>query len=283
MNVTVPESYRLCHEIARRTGKNFYYSFLVMPERKRRAMCAIYAFMRRSDDIADGAANPALASQGLRQWRAQVEAALTAGKFEDPTLPALADTVQEYRIELRYFHELLDGTEMDQSVTRYETFEQLYRYCYHVASVVGLVVLPVFGFKDAQAKVAGEACGIAFQLTNILRDVKEDAQLGRVYLPAEDLRRFGVSEADLMNGNLSQGFVELMKFEAARAREYYAKARPLIGLIDADSRGTLATMIDIYGGLLDKIEASGYAVFDGRIRLSTGRKLGIVAKNWMRY
>ena len=132
MSVTVEESYRLCHDIAQRTGKNFYYSFLVMPAKKRQAMCAISAFMRRSDDIADGAANPALAAQGLRQWRAQVDAALTAGKFEDPTLPALADTVRQYGIELRYFHELLDGTEMDQSVTRYENFEQLYRYCYQI-------------------------------------------------------------------------------------------------------------------------------------------------------
>lgn len=283
MNVSVEESYRRCHAIARRTGKNFYFSFLAMPAEKRQAMCAIYAFMRRSDDIADGAANPAVASAGLRQWRAQVDAALTTGKCDDAILPALADTVQRYRIEPRYFHELLDGTEMDQSVTRYETFEQLYRYCYHVASVVGLVVLPVFGYKDDAAKVPGEACGIAFQLTNILRDVKEDAQLGRVYLPAEDLRRFGVQEADIMNGNMTPQFVELMKFEAGRAREYYAKAQPLLGMIEADSRGTLSTMIDIYGGLLDKIEASGYAVFDGRVRLSTGRKLWIVARNWMKY
>lgn len=283
MSVSVEESYRLCHDIARRTGKNFYYSFIVMPAAKRRAMCAIYAFMRRSDDIADGAANPAIASEGLRKWRASVDAALTAGKFDDPTLPALADTVQRYRIEVRYFHELLDGTEMDQAVTRYETFEQLYRYCYHVASVVGLVVLPVFGYKDAKATIPGEACGIAFQLTNILRDVKEDAQLGRVYLPAEDLRRFGVSESDIMNGNFTPQFRELMKFEAARAREYYAKAQPLLGMIEADSRGTLATMIDIYGGLLDKIEASGYAVFAGRLRLPTHEKLWLAARNWMKY
>jgi phytoene synthase len=246
-------------------------------------MCAIYAFMRRSDDIADGAANPAIASQGLRQWRATVDAALTNCRFDDPTLPALADTVQRYRIEPRYFHELLDGTEMDQSVTRYETFDQLYRYCYHVASVVGLVVLPVFGYKDGQAKIPGEACGIAFQLTNILRDVKEDAQMGRVYLPAEDLRRFGVSESAIMNSNFTPQFVELMQFEAARAREYYAQALPLIQMIDADSRSTLATMIGIYGGLLDKIEGSGYAVFDGRLRLSTREKLWIAAKNWMKY
>ena len=283
MNNALAESYRLCEQIARRTGKNFAYSFISLPADKRRAMCAIYAFMRRSDDIADSSANPALAAAGLKQWRAILDAALTTSKCEDPILPALVDTVQRYRIEPRYFHELLDGTEMDQAVTRYETFDQLYRYCYHVASVVGLVVLPVFGGNNAATKVAGEACGIAFQLTNILRDVKEDAQLGRIYLPAEDRQRFGVSDADILNSNFTPGFVELMKFEVARTREFYAKAQPLLGLIDADSRSTLAVMIGIYGGILDKIERSGYAVFDGRIGLSTSGKLWIVAKNWMKY
>ena len=283
MSIALADSYRLCQQIARRTGKNFAYSFLVLPAEKRRAMCALYAFMRRSDDIADSTGNPALASAGLKQWRATVDAALTAGKCDDPILPAVVDTVQRYRIEPRYFHELLDGTEMDQAVTRYETFDQLYRYCYHVASVVGLVVLPVFGFQDEAAKISGEACGIAFQLTNILRDVKEDAQLGRIYLPAEDRQRFGVSDADILDANFTPGFVALMKFEAARAREFYAQAQPLLGLIDADSRSTLAVMIGIYGGILDKIEQTGYAVFDGRVRLSTGEKLWIVAKNWVKY
>jgi 15-cis-phytoene synthase len=281
MSVSVEESYRQCQHIARRTGKNFYYSFLVMPAAKRAAMCAIYAFMRRSDDIADGAANPAVASEGLRQWRSTVEAALRGEPISEPTLPALADTVKRYRIEPRHFHELLDGTEMDQRVTRYETFEELYRYCYHVASVVGLVVLPVFGYKDKVALVPAEACGIAFQLTNILRDVKEDAGMGRIYLPAEDLRRFGVEEADIMSSRTTPQFIELMKFEAGRARKYYAKAVPLLDMIEPDSRGTLAVMIAIYGGILDKIEERNYAVFDEKIRLSTAEKVWIVIKNWM--
>jgi phytoene synthase len=211
-----------------------------------------------------------------------VEAALNGEETGEPTLPALADTVKRFGIERRYFHELLDGTEMDQGKTRYATFEELYRYCYHVASVVGLVVLPVFGYKDQAAVVPAEACGIAFQLTNILRDVQEDAGLGRVYLPGEDLRRFGVEEGDLMAGRMSPEFVELMRFEAARAREYYVKARPLLGMIEADSRGTLAVMIGIYGGLLEKIEAKGYQVFAEKIRLSTAEKLWLVAKNWRR-
>jgi phytoene synthase len=302
---SLEQSYDRCRRIARRTAKNFYYSFLVMPRAKRDAMCAIYAFMRRSDDIADGAANPAVASEGLRKWRTQVDAALRGSGVSpdnlfgadrrdacptiDPILPALADTVGRYQIPPRHFHELLDGTEMDQRVTRYETFDDLYKYCYHVASVVGLVVLPVFGYTDKAALVPAEACGIAFQLTNILRDVKEDAQMGRIYLPREDLRRFGVTEDDIINAAANPSaiesefhsrFVELMKFEAGRAREYYQKAEPLRGMIEPDSRGTLTVMIGIYGGILRKIEERNYAVLNERVRLSAAEKLWIVLKNW---
>jgi phytoene synthase len=152
-----------------------------------------------------------------------------------------------------------------------------------VASCVGLVVLPVFGYEDDRALAPAEACGIAFQLTNILRDVKEDAGMGRIYLPAEDLRRFGVSEADVMNGNLTPQFRELMKFEADRAREYYRQAEPLVGLVHRDSRATLAVMMGIYGGILEKIVARDYDVFAERVRLSAGEKMGIVIRNWWRY
>ncbi len=283
MSVGLEESYALCGRIARRTGKNFYYSFLVMPRQKRAAMCAIYAFMRRSDDIADSVANPAVALDGLRRWREQVDAALTNGDGSEPILPALADTVRRYRIPHRHFHELLDGTEMDQTTTRYATFDELYKYCYRVASAVGLVVLPVFGYKDEAALAPAEACGIAFQLTNILRDVKEDAAMGRIYLPQEDLKRFGVSEDDLLDARETPAFLELMRFEAARAREFYVKARPLVDMIDADSRGALAVMIAIYGGILNKIEDNNFPVLRERIRLSTAEKLWIVGKNWLGY
>ena len=244
-------------------------------------MCAIYAFMRRSDDIADGAANPAVALDGLRCWREEVDAALSSGNASEPTLPALVDTVHRYRIPQRHFHELLDGTEMDQTTTRYATFDELYKYCYRVASAVGLVVLPIFGYKDETALAHAEACGIAFQLTNILRDVKEDAQMGRIYLPQEDLRRFGVLEDDILNARSTPQFLEMMKFEATRAREFYRKARPLVDMIDADSRGTLAVMIAIYGGILRKVEQSNFAVFKERIRLSVAEKLWIVGKHWV--
>lgn len=279
MNAALEQSYRHCRQLARRTAKNFYYSFLVMPRAKRDAMCAIYAFMRRSDDIADSAANPAIALEGLRQWRATVDAALTGKETGEAILPALADTVRRYDIPAEHFHELLDGTEMDQSKARYETFDELYQYCYRVASCVGLVVLPVFGYEDKSAVVPAEACGIAFQLTNILRDVKEDATMGRIYLPREDLAKFGVSEDDIMNHRDTPQFIELMRFEAGRAREFYRKAEPLAGMIHADSRGTLRVMMEIYGGILRKIERKNYAVFDERIRLSAAEKIWIVARN----
>lgn len=282
MSVSVQESYRFCGELARKAGTNFYVSFLAMPKAKREAMCAVYAFMRRSDDIADDAANPEVASAGLRAWRETLAAALDGKETSEPMLPALADTVKRYGIERRFLFELLDGTEMDQTKTRFESFEELYQYCYRVASCVGLVVMPIFGYSDKAALVPAEACGIAFQLTNILRDVKEDAGKGRIYLPAEDMRRFGVQEDDIMNSRYTPQFVELMRFEAQRSRDYYAKAKPLLGMISSDSRGTLAVMMEVYGGLLDRIEAREFRVFDGRVRLSGCEKLWIVLKNWRR-
>ncbi len=282
MSIGVEESYRYCRRLARRTGSNFYYSFYVLPAAKREAMCVIYAFMRRSDDIADGVANPALALEGLRKWRGEVAAAFANGPAREAILPAAADVVRRFQIPTRHFLELLDGTEMDQTTSRYATFADLYRYCYRVASCVGLIVLPIFGYASDEALERGEACGIAFQLTNILRDVAEDARLGRIYLPLEDLRRFGVSEDDIMSSRATPQFVELMRFEAGRAREYYAKARPLVGLINRDSRRTLGVMIDIYEGILDKIERSDFAVFDGKIKLSGAEKWGVVLKHLWR-
>jgi phytoene synthase len=282
MSDSVEASIALCNRIARQSGTNFYYSFLVLPKRKREAICAIYAFMRRSDDIADDAPSTDVAIKGLRQWRESVDAALRGNGAADPILPALAATVRTFKIPPELFHELLDGTEMDQSITRYETFEDLYRYCYRVASVVGLIVLPIFGYDDQKALEPAEACGIAFQLTNILRDVKEDAARGRIYLPLEDLRRFGVTEEDLFQNRMTEKFRTLMEFEAARVNEYYRKAEPLRGMIHRDSRSTLGVMVDVYHGLMREIERRQFAVFDKRIRLTKMEKLWIVGKNLLR-
>jgi phytoene synthase len=171
---------------------------------------------------------------------------------------------------------------MDLTTTRYETFEELYQYCYRVASVVGLVCIHVWGFSGGEETyIPAEACGLAFQLTNILRDVKEDAARGRIYLPLEDLRRFGYTEEELLAGVTDERFHQLMQFEVQRAREYYEKALPLIPLIDPVARPTFVIMYRIYRGLLDKIEQAGYNVFAERAKLSTAKKVGIVAQEWL--
>lgn len=279
MSVTIEESYQLCRDIARRAGTNFYCALRLMPRGKRDAMYAIYAFMRRSDDIADDSSDPRAATVNLKAWRMAVNKALGGGETDEPVLPALADTVARYQIGPRYFQDLLDGTEMDQTKTRYQTFDDLYQYCYRVASCVGLVVLPIFGYTDPTALDMAEDCGIAFQLTNILRDVKEDAERGRIYLPLEDLAKFGVEESDIMQSCETKHFLELMKFEADRARTYYQRARPLRRKISRDSRWTLGVMMGIYEGILNKIEAGEFAVFEQRFRLNAAQKLWIVAKS----
>ncbi len=281
MSLSVGESYRYCRQVAKQEAKNFYYSFLLLPPAKRAAMSAVYAFMRRSDDIADDATSPDKALAGLRAWRTSLDRAIEGGAIDDPCLPALVDTIQRYGIRLEHFHDLLAGTEMDQSHQRYSTFAELYQYCYRVASCVGLVILPIFGYDDEQAEVLGEACGIAFQLTNILRDIREDAGLGRIYLPLEDLERFHVSESEVLDCQPTDNFRRLIEFEATRARDYYVKAAPLVELVHRDSRKTLQVMMAIYGGILDEIVAKNYAVLDRRIQLSRAEKWKIVLTTWL--
>jgi len=197
-------------------------------------------------------------------------------------LPAFADTVRRYGIPKDYFSDLIAGAEMDLDKTRYATFEELYRYCYRVASCVGLTVIHVFGFTDEKAKQYAEWCGIAFQLTNIIRDVREDAQMGRIYLPQEDLQRFSVTEEQILRCHPPPAFVDLMKFESDRAHDYYEKAHPLLPLIHADSRATLVALMEIYRGLLKKIEHREFDVFAGRIALPTWKKLLIAAKSLLK-
>jgi phytoene synthase len=279
MTPDLAAAYARCHEIARGARTNFYWSFAPLPARKRQAIEAVYAWMRRTDDIVDGASGPAAAAAELQRWRE----ALTAVPGDDPILLALGDTVREFQIPRQPFLDLLDGTAADLDVTRYATFAALYRYCYQVASCVGLIVLPIFGYEDEAALAPAEECGIAFQLTNILRDVREDAGRGRIYLPAEDLRQFGVTEADIMQGRLTNEFRALMRFEVDRARQYYAQAEPLSALIHADARATLAVMVGVYRALLEKLARQDGDVFTRRVRLSGGEKAVVVARNWWRY
>ncbi len=280
MSVTLEESYAYCRRLARRRARNFYYSFLLLDAERRGAMCALYAFNRVCDDISDepgryGYPSPA---QAIDDWREQLDAALEGRRPGHPIWPAFHDTVQRFGIPPRYFHEMIDGVRSDLEPRPFETFDELRRYCYQVASAVGLSILHVFGFTSPEALPLAEKCGLAFQLTNILRDVREDARMGRIYLPAEDLRRFGVDPAALRDGTADEAFRRLMRFEAARARRYYEESEPLVGLVNPGSRAALWALIRIYRRLLERIEASGYDVLRRRVGLPAWEKGWIVVQ-----
>jgi phytoene synthase len=276
--VTLEESYGYCERISRERAKNFYYSFLLLPRPKRQAMCAIYAFMRECDDRSD---SPGATLESVVQWRDELDAALAGILPGHPVWPAFADTARRYKIPARYFHEMIDGVASDLETRTIETFEDLYRYCYLVASIVGLTIIHVFGFEDPKALELAEKCGIAFQLTNILRDVREDAGNGRVYLPKEDLARFNVIAEALNQPRLTPPLRSLFEFEGARTREFYVKSRPLLDLVHRDSRSALWALMEIYLRLLDHIEAEGYPVLERRVSLPVREKMGIVLRAWL--
>lgn len=280
--ISLDESYKYCDAVAKKEAKNFYHSFRLLPREKKAAMCAVYAFFRFSDDISDEAELTTSKHDLLSRWRDALAGAFEGDYGDSKILPAFHDTVKRHGVPKRVFDDLIDGTEMDLTKTRYETFEDLYKYCYLVASTVGLVCIRIWGFTGGEAALApSEACGIAFQLTNILRDVKEDAERGRIYLPLEDLRRFDYSEDDLLRGVYDDRFHALMQFEAARARDYYQQALALPPLLNPVGRPSFVAMYRIYRGLLDRIEQQDYNVFAVRASLSTGRKFGIVAQAWL--
>ena len=273
MTEKLARSYRYARRVARSRAKNFYYAFVLLNRGRHDAMCAIYAFMRHSDDLSDEPGKATAAT--MARWRSDLDAALDGQLPRHPVWPAFVDTVSRFRIPRRYFHEMIDGVSSDLEPRRIRTFDELYRYCYQVASIVGLTVVHVFGFEDPLALHLAERCGIAFQLTNILRDVKEDAGLGRVYFAAEDLERFGV-DADHFEHN--GAFRELMRDYAARARAYYEESRPLVGMVSPECRASLSALIRIYRRLLERIEEADYRVLDRRISLSAFEKALIVAR-----
>ena len=262
-------SYAFCRRIARTRARNFYYSFLLLSAEQKSAMCAIYAFMRYCDDISEG---EGASREAIDQWRTDLDRALTGHCPENPLWPAFVDTVNRYQIPNNYFHEMIDGVSQDLEPREIQTFDELYRYCYQVASVVGLTIIHIFGFESQKALLLAEECGIAFQLTNILRDVREDRENARTYLPAEDIRRFSVDLA-----RYDEHFISLMRFEADRAERYYNQSRPLIGMVHTRSRRSLWAMIEIYRRLLLKIEQSDFKVLEHRIRIPTWEKLSILA------
>lgn len=277
MTLADRNSHDFCRRLARREAKNFYYSFLVLPPARRRAMCALYAFMRQTDDISDEAGSVDEKRRRLDSWRAELEAAQNGNTTGWPGLPALAETVHKYAIPVRHLHEVIDGVAMDLEPRTFETFDDLYAYCYRVASAVGLCCIRIWGFqsRDGLAESLAESCGIALQLTNILRDVREDLGLGRVYLPREDLDRFKVRAEDLQLDTPRPAVRELFEFEARRAYDYYARARPLSSLIAPVGRPVLGAMVGIYRALLDEIARRNYNVLAGRISLPAWKKTAI--------
>src|SRR5271165_6896763 len=284
-------AYSVCRSIARSAAKNFYYGFMVLPRRKRNALSAVYAFMRRCDDIADDRTlSPADRQNKLAEWLDKVHRALAAQPTDDPVLLALTDAQRNYQIPIGLLDQLAFGTAADidynhesaagaQLVARYQTFEELRQYCYGVASVVGLVCIRIFGYQDPAAEPLAERCGLAFQLTNIIRDVKEDVAMGRVYFPQEDLAQFGLSAADLAAPQVDVARISpLLALEADRARECYRAGEELVPLVSEDSQPALWVLITIYQCLLEKIAANKYDVFSGRVRLTVPEKLRILGE-----
>ncbi len=293
--LNLAESYEECHRIARASRSNFYYAFFLLPKPKRDGLAALYAFMRLVDDAADEGADLSAKQRGLAKWRAAFDEAVTgqsqafdgtaaiplAGEplyGEAEVLPALVDTMQRYKMAARYLHDLISGAEMDLTVQTYPTFDRLREYCYRVAGTVGLTCTHVFGFRDARALDLAEKLGLAFQLTNIVRDVHEDYKLGRVYLPEEDLLRYGVSAEDFGRSEATLGVRELLRFESERAWQLYEEGSALLGLIDADSRGALWLLVHTYSALLGRIEFLDFAVFGARVRLTKAEKMMFIAK-----
>ncbi len=273
-SVALRASYAFSRGIARTRARNFYYSFLLLSREQRDAMCAIYAFMRYCDDISEG---QGASREAIERWRRDLDLALQGRYAENLLWPAFHDTVERYRIPHEYFHQMIEGVSSDLEPKQLQTFDELYRYCYQVASVVGLTIIHIFGFDSPDALLLAEKCGIAFQLTNILRDVREDLDNHRIYIPLEDIRKFG---ADLATHD--ERFVRLMSFEAERARAYYDQSRALIGLVHPRSRPSLWALIEIYRRLLLRIERSNFDVLEKRIRVPTWEKLSILASAALR-
>ena len=304
MSESLADSYACCQKLARRTAKNFYYSFTGLPPDQFQAMCVLYSYMRLCDDVGDDESVPLdVRSARLADWDAATRAALSDGQSPDHdfgtgrdefrlVFPALIDMTARYKIPTHCFLDLISGVRMDlaaalaereSSIARtelhcqFETFEELADYCYRVAGVVGVCCIHIWGYNDEAALKSAADCGLAFQLTNILRDLGEDADNGRVYLPAEDLVRFDMTPADIGNRVMDERFHKLMTFQVDRAESYYAKADGLFQWLEPPGQPILKAMLKIYGGLLKEISKRNFDVYSRRVSLPTWRKLLIAA------
>ena len=280
-NAGLQDASRTCRRLARRSRSSFYYSFLLLPARKREALCAVYAFCRRTDDLTDAADGTEPMEAGIRAWREEL-GRVYEGRPTEPITRTLGSVVRRFRIPKRYFDELIAGVEMDTVRNRYPTFESLYPYCFRVASTVGLICIEIFGYRDPLTRRYAEELGVALQLTNILRDLRSDAARGRIYLPQEDLERFGCPEDDILAGRKTPAFRALMRFECERARSYFRKAWGSLPAVDRGSLVAAEAMGRTYYEVLLEIERRGYDVYASRVTLLTLRKVGIAADVWVR-
>ena len=274
-----PDDY--CQEKAAASGSSFYYSFLFLPPERRQAITALYAFCREVDDAVDETSDPTVARGKLAWWRTEV-GALYEGRPSHPVTRALAAALTRFKLPCEQLLEIIDGMEMDLDINRYPDFKALHLYCYRVASVVGLLAAEIFGYQDRHTLKYAHDLGLAFQLTNIIRDVGEDVRRGRVYLPEDELRRFGVDEADLLHARYSDNFRALMEFQVARANEHYARAFAQLPAIDRKAQRAGLIMAAIYRATLAEIVRDGCQVLDRRTSLTPVRKLWIAAKTWMK-
>lgn len=273
-------AYRDCERIARTSGSSFYCAFLSLPREMFRQMCVVYAFMRVTDDLGDNERLPVSERTArLTNWRSELESQFWSHDSENPVLQAVVDVAQKQNISLDLLMTVIDGVESDLTPRRFPSFEELEKYCYQVAGAVGLCCLKIWGYDRDAAEPLAIACGTAFQLTNILRDLGEDAERGRCYLPEDDLVRFRVSPEQLIDGRTNAEFRELMQFEVARAWMYYRRAEPLLGMVSTPGRRILSGFLASYSSLLRQIEACNYDVFSRRIRLSRWKKSSIAIRS----
>lgn len=280
MDATLAASYLYCDALARRQARNFYYAFRLLPRDRRQAMSALYAFLRQTDDLADEPGTVVEKTKALEHWRTALDTALAGKSAEWPGFLALADTVSRWAIPPVYLHAAIDGVSMDVQPRAFTDFPELADYCYHVASVVGLCCIHIWGYRSENGKAErlAQGCGIALQLTNILRDVGEDARNGRIYLPREEMSRFGVEPHDLDANQTGQSVKELLAFEARRAYEYYDASRELVPLVAPIGRPVLLTITGIYRSLLDEIAARDFEVLSTHVALPGWRKAAIALR-----
>ncbi|MCH8107897.1 MAG: presqualene diphosphate synthase HpnD [Chloroflexi bacterium] len=273
-------AYEECRSITRREARNFYYAFLTLPAAQRRAIYVTYAFCRHCDDAVDAEGSNEEKLAMLVSLRSHLSECYQ-GHAATPVFLALADVAGRYEIPEEYFQEVLSGVQSDLVKDRYEDFEQLRAYCYQVASVVGLICLQIFGYKDSNAKAHAIDLGLAMQLTNIARDVREDLEFGRIYLPQDEMARFGYTEEELQAGVVNDAFVNLMRFQAQRAKGYFRSGFQLLPYLSPRSRACPAVLGRLYTKILDRIESADYDVLSNRIGLSTTEKVRVTAQTWI--